>query len=209
MIGDVQYANEVAGSVDPSGLRIREHRAVLLQEVEQVRHLLQIGGHVRVVPREVDVVEDEVDDVLDAVSEVTRRGPVCVLRAARTGYLHGDKHDDGGYCPDERCKSECSLHISPSVAVESGRRSGTSLPVTCHGMGVAVVTRTKRSCEPRAPEPYRPRGRAAPNNRPASAFTKPMCSYIASSVGSLARRAFSAPTASRRWSSRSSARSSR
>ena len=38
------------------------------------------------------------------------------------------------------------------------------------------------------------------------ALTKPMRSYIASSVGSLARRAFSAPTASSRCSSRSSAR---
>jgi hypothetical protein len=61
----------------------------------------------------VDIVEDEVDDVLDAVSEVTRRRPVCVLRAARTGDLHGDKYDDGGYRPDERCKRECSLHIFP------------------------------------------------------------------------------------------------
>ena len=45
--------------------------------------------------------------------------------------------------------------------------------------------------------------------RIASAFdlTKPIRSYIASSVGSLARRAFSAPTASSRCSSRSSARS--
>ena len=70
-----------------------------------MRHLLQIGRDVRVVPREVDIVEDDVDDVLDAVSEVTRRRLVCVLRAARTGDLHGDEHGDGGGRPDERCQS--------------------------------------------------------------------------------------------------------
>ena len=40
-------------------------RAVRAHEVEQVRHLLEVGRDVRVVPPEVDVVEDDVDDVLD------------------------------------------------------------------------------------------------------------------------------------------------
>jgi hypothetical protein len=52
------------------------------------------------------------------------------------------------------------------------------------------------------------RGRAAPKNRPASLLTKPIRSYIASSVGSDAFRAFSAPRASSRWSSAGSERSS-
>src|SRR5262245_21590990 len=49
---------------------------------------------------------------------------------------------------------------------------------------------------------YNPRGRAAPKNLPVSERANPIRSYISSSVGSDARRAFSAPTASSRWSSR-------
>src|SRR5512133_3631851 len=40
---------------------------------------------------------------------------------------------------------------------------------------------------------YRPLGRAAPKKRPPSDFTKPIRSYMSWSVGSEARRAFSAP----------------
>ena len=52
-------------------------RAVVLNEVQQVRHLLEVGRDVRVVPPEVDVVELELDDVLDAVGEraVPARAP--------------------------------------------------------------------------------------------------------------------------------------
>jgi hypothetical protein len=50
-----------------------QHRAVVLQEVVQVRHLLEIGRDVRVVPCEMDVVENDVDDVLDAVAELAGR----------------------------------------------------------------------------------------------------------------------------------------
>ena len=53
------------------------------------------------------------------------------------------------------------------------------------------------------------RGRAAPKKRPSSGLTKPIRSYIASSVGSDALRAFSAPRASSRCSSAGSARSVR
>ena len=53
---------------DQRRVRVREHGAVLLQEVQQVRHLLEVGRDVRVVPREVDVVEDDVDHVRDAVA---------------------------------------------------------------------------------------------------------------------------------------------
>ena len=45
---------------------------LLLDEVEQVRHHLEVRGHVRVVPVEVHVVEGDLDDVLDAVAQLTR-----------------------------------------------------------------------------------------------------------------------------------------
>src|SRR5207248_1239176 len=102
-----------------------ENRAVLLQEVEQVRHLLEIGGHVRVVPREVDIVEDEVDDVLDAVSEVTRRRPIRVLRATRTRDLHGDERCESG--GDEYHQGCPLLHSIPPL----GR--GTCTPQSAGG----------------------------------------------------------------------------
>src|ERR1035437_2849174 len=50
-------------------------------------------------------------------------------------------------------------------------------------MGDESVTRRLR-------DDYRPRGRAAPKNLPASDRQKPIRPYIASSVGSDARRAF-------------------
>jgi hypothetical protein len=77
---------------------VREERAVLLQELQQVRHLLQVrrDARVGVVAVEVRVVELEVDHVLDAVRELARR----VLRAGTgcSGDLHGDEHgESGGY----------------------------------------------------------------------------------------------------------------
>jgi hypothetical protein len=41
-----------------------EHRAVVREEVEQVRHLLEVGLHARDVTPQVHVVELEIDDVL-------------------------------------------------------------------------------------------------------------------------------------------------
>ena len=73
---------------------VREHRSVALDEVEQVRHHLQVRRNVRVVPEEMHVVERELDHVLDAVAELTRgrrstgfRPAVTRCRRART---HGD-----------------------------------------------------------------------------------------------------------------------
>ena len=44
---------------------IRIERAVLRDEVQQMRHLLQVGGNVRVIPRKVNIVELNVDYMLD------------------------------------------------------------------------------------------------------------------------------------------------
>jgi len=53
---------------DQDRVVVRQQRAVPADEVQQVRHLLQIGRDVRVVPQEMHVVEDQVDDVLDVVA---------------------------------------------------------------------------------------------------------------------------------------------
>ena len=57
----------------------RVHRAVLLDEIEQVRHLFQIGWNVWIIASEVNVIELHVDDVL----ELSRRRiqlALCVSR---------------------------------------------------------------------------------------------------------------------------------
>ena len=50
---------------DQHGVVVRHQYTVVLDEIEQVRHLLEIRGDVGVVPSEVRVVELDVDHVLD------------------------------------------------------------------------------------------------------------------------------------------------
>ena len=69
-----QRRQDVIGRMgDQRRMAVREERPVLLEEVEQVRHHLEVGGHVRVVAEEVDVVERENHHVLDAVTELAGR----------------------------------------------------------------------------------------------------------------------------------------
>ena len=42
--------------------------AVILQEVQQMRHLLEIGRHVRIVAAQMDVIERQKDNALDFVT---------------------------------------------------------------------------------------------------------------------------------------------
>ena len=102
-------------------------------------------------------------------------------------------------------------HASPPSAAAETMKTATG-----SALGVVEDARDRRQREDRAEhEPpfhddsYSAFGRAAPKNRPSSLLTKPIRSYIASSVGSDAFRAFSAPRASSRCSSPGSARSSR
>ena len=55
----------VGGMRDENGVIPGIERPILLNKVEQVRHLLQVGGHVGVVTDEVHIVEFYVHDVLD------------------------------------------------------------------------------------------------------------------------------------------------
>jgi hypothetical protein len=47
--------------------------SVAFKEVQQIGHLLEVGGHIGVVAAEMDIVELNVDDVFDAVAEITLR----------------------------------------------------------------------------------------------------------------------------------------
>ena len=73
-----------------------------------MRHLFEIGRHVRVVTEEVHVVEHDVHDVLDAVAKLTVRSvvarmPVVLLLLGRVGgprpggrYGQGDGGEPSG-----------------------------------------------------------------------------------------------------------------
>jgi len=67
-----QGSQDVVGSVrNQHCVMVRVQRAIVADEVEQMWHLLQVGGHVGVVALQVGVVELNVDDVLNpAVSGV-------------------------------------------------------------------------------------------------------------------------------------------
>ena len=81
----------IGGVGDQRCVRVREHSAVRLEEVEQIRHLLEVGGDVLVVPEEVHVVEDDVDHVLDPVAELAGRR--CRSSDRRGGRRDGDRPD--------------------------------------------------------------------------------------------------------------------
>ena len=62
------------GVRDQDRVVVGEQRAVAADEVQQVRHLLEVRRDVPVVPQEVRVVELDLDDVLDAVGERAAAG---------------------------------------------------------------------------------------------------------------------------------------
>jgi hypothetical protein len=59
---------------DQRGVVVGQERSVVLEEVEQVRHHLQVGRDVGVVTEEVHVVEADLDHVLDAVAQMACAG---------------------------------------------------------------------------------------------------------------------------------------
>ena len=103
-----------------------------------------------------------------------------------------------------------AVAAAASAAAARAAKSAANSPflIACLLRSAGSLTRRCRRLFPgRRYLLYKPRGLAAPKWRPFCDLTKPMTSYIRSSVGSDSLRAFSAPTASSRCSSRSSARS--
>ena len=115
---------------DQDGVVVREQRAVAADEVEQVRHLLEIRRDVAAVPQEMRVVELNRDDVLDAVREVAvaagRR-----RRAAGRGLHRAEAQDrdrrqtcDGEHGEDAPCSPlQCALLRSP-VLLQANLQDG-------------------------------------------------------------------------------------
>src|SRR5262250_66940 len=76
---------------------VGEQRALLLQEVEQVRHLLEVRGNVRRVTREVYVVELHEDHVLHIASQPAAgrgRSVAGLVGKPWGGYQPGDEDGD-------------------------------------------------------------------------------------------------------------------
>ena len=97
------------GVRDEDGVVVVGQRAVAGHEVEQVRHLLEVGGHAGAVAEEVRVVERDGDDVLDSVVERTvlryRRRSVR-RRGAGDQTLHREERRDG-------CEPDQPSHTKP------------------------------------------------------------------------------------------------
>ena len=72
---------------------IGKKRALLLQEMEEIGHLLEIRRHVRIVAAKVDIVELEINDMLDAVT-------LCCELACRAGGGISRRR----LCSQERCQ---------------------------------------------------------------------------------------------------------
>ena len=67
-VGTGQHRQDIGrGMRDQRRVVIAAHRAVVLQEIEQIGHLLEVRWHVGVVPPQVHVIELDVHDMLDPV----------------------------------------------------------------------------------------------------------------------------------------------
>jgi hypothetical protein len=67
--------NSVGGVRNQHGVVVRVERTFTADEIQQVRHLFQVGWDVRVVAHQVRVVELDVDDVLNlALSRIELAG---------------------------------------------------------------------------------------------------------------------------------------
>ena len=71
---------------------VRQDGAVVLEEVQEVRHQLEVGRDVGVVPEEVHIVEADLNDMLDAVAKAALVALAALIvaasrRASRRQYL--------------------------------------------------------------------------------------------------------------------------
>src|SRR5439155_21536772 len=73
-----ERGQDAGGGVrDQHGVVVRHQYTVVLDEIEQVRHLLEIRGDVGAVPSEVRVVELDVDHMLDGAFRGFELAAIC------------------------------------------------------------------------------------------------------------------------------------
>ena len=117
----------VRGVRDQWRVVVGQKRAVTGEEVQQVRHHLQVGRDVGVVPEEVHIVERQLDHVLDAVPELAaghgRRRGVRFRSGVRGGGGSG-AGDRGGTAQQRRNAGQGGDAAAPA----DGCASTDSLP---------------------------------------------------------------------------------
>ena len=103
------------GVRDQDRVVVREQGAVAADEVQQVRHLLEVRRDVSAVPQEMRVVELNLDHVLDAVRK-RAVAPDHRLARLRAGRLGRDT-EHGGRCECDHCECGERRSVSPSCAL--------------------------------------------------------------------------------------------
>jgi len=137
------------------------HRPVGLQEVQQMRHLLEIGRYVGDVSAQVDVVELYVDDVLDLAA--------CGLQLTRAVGRHdrGDPykgHGDGD-CPTQAGHGSENafrrVHFAPEVSIGGASQTAEARLATLERRHVATMTLKRLLHRPAREKRSSPRRRAS------------------------------------------------
>jgi len=90
----------VRGMRDERRVVIGEQHSVALEELQQIGHLLQIRGHVRVIAAQVHVVELDLDHVLEARGEPAGRllRIVAVVGGLRSNRAREQARGEGQRC---------------------------------------------------------------------------------------------------------------
>src|SRR6516164_2859152 len=107
---------------------VGEKGTVVLEEIQQMWDLLEVGRHVRVIPPKMDVVELDIDDVLDAVIELA----VALFgRCAGRGAEHERRKI-------RKCEKNNTPHFRPPIRLAIDRcdlRRAGNLSGNCYGSG--------------------------------------------------------------------------
>jgi hypothetical protein len=93
-----------------------EQRALILEEIEQIGHLFEVGGHVGDVASQVDIIELEVDDMLDAIGET------ALAVTLHCGRVAAER--DGRQSRDSKRNHPFHLPRSPIPFLRTARRRG-------------------------------------------------------------------------------------
>src|SRR5690242_8225954 len=100
---------------DQHGMIVRHQRAIVGDEVEQMRHLLQIRRHVGVVALEVGIIELNVDHMLDIAA---RRGEMATARGLNSrGWVEDDHRQTAKkHRGKRRDTADASERMTPELA---------------------------------------------------------------------------------------------
>jgi hypothetical protein len=93
---------------------IGEQSALVLEEIQQIGHLLEVRRHIWVIAAQVDIIELDIDDVLNTVSEMA-----LALTRVRSS---GPAERYGGQSCDRNRNHPFHLPRSPIPFLRTARR---------------------------------------------------------------------------------------